>query len=71
MGIDPLMYERISGKSADPTKRLGEVLAKNAKKQQERDELPKGFRGGLRTVAKPWLFSQIWLFWKNARRARD
>jgi hypothetical protein len=31
MAIDPLLYERVSGRSADPSNRLGEALAQTAK----------------------------------------
>lgn len=71
MGIDPLMYERISGKSADPTKRLGEVLASRVTKQHDRDELPKGISGGFRLMRFPDMFAQLWLTWRNHRRTRD
>ncbi len=45
MAIDPRLYEKYSGRSGDPYKRLGEVLAKDAKVQSERDEMPKGVSG--------------------------
>lgn len=35
MAIDPLLYERISGRSADPSKRLGEALAQTAKPSKD------------------------------------
>jgi hypothetical protein len=30
MGIDPRLYEKLSGRSGDPYKRLGEALAQDA-----------------------------------------
>lgn len=35
MAIDPLLYERVSGRSADPSKRLGEALAQTAKPSKD------------------------------------
>ncbi|MCC6678791.1 MAG: hypothetical protein IT436_16790 [Phycisphaerales bacterium] len=44
MAIDPKMYEKYSGRSGDPYKRLGEALAKSsAKKQQVRAQADKSF----------------------------
>jgi hypothetical protein len=36
MGIDPRLYEKLSGRSGDPYKRLGEALAQDAKSSYER-----------------------------------
>lgn len=36
MAIDPRMYEKYSGRSGDPYKRLGEALSQNVKQQQQR-----------------------------------
>lgn len=70
MGIDPMMYERISGRSADPTKRMGEVLSQNAKAKQSRDAMPKGVKGGFQTMRAPGMLGQLWVWWQNRRRAR-
>jgi len=58
MVIDPKLYEKVSGRSADPSRRLGEVLAQGAKKQAERDELPKGVAGGLKVARMPGTWAQ-------------
>jgi hypothetical protein len=71
MVIDPKLYEKVSGRSADPTRRLGEVLAKDARKKSERAELPKGVRGGLRVMRMPGIFAQIWLLSRLWRRSKD
>lgn len=47
MTIDPRLDGKYSGRSGDPTRRLGEALAKSAKRKQERDALPTGISGGL------------------------
>lgn len=70
MGIDPLLYEKYSGRKGDPYTRLGHVLAKDAKAKQQRDEMPKGLAGGLRTIRQPGIFAQIWLWFKNRQRER-
>lgn len=36
MGIDPRLYEKLSGRSGDPYKRMGEALAQDAKSSYER-----------------------------------
>ena len=36
MAIDPRMYEKYSGRSGDPYKRLGEVLAQSSKASSNR-----------------------------------
>lgn len=61
MVIDPKLYEKVSGRSADPSRRLGEALANSARAQSERDELPKGVRGGFRVMRIPGVFAQFWL----------
>lgn len=71
MVIDPKLYEKVSGRSADPSRRLGEVLATGARKQAERDELPKGVRGGFRMTLWPGSWAQGWLIWKLWRRDKD
>lgn len=35
MGIDPRMYEKYSGRSGDPYKRLGEALATSSARKQK------------------------------------
>lgn len=71
MVIDPKLYEKVSGRSADPSRRLGEVLAKNAKAKSTRDELPKGVSGGFRMMRLPGSYAQWWLIWKLWRRSKD
>lgn len=71
MVIDPRLYEKVSGRSADPTRRLGEVLAKNAKAQSQRDELPKGVSGGFRMMRMPGSWAQSWLVWRLWRRNKE
>lgn len=71
MVIDPRLYEKVSGRSADPTRRLGEVLAKDAKAKGRRDELPKGVSGGLRMMRYPGSWAQWWLIWRLWRRNKD
>jgi hypothetical protein len=71
MVIDPRLYEKVSGRSGDPTRRLGEALAKNARAQSERDELPKGVTGGLRVTRMPGIFAQIWLLSRLWRRSKN
>lgn len=70
MAIDPRLYEKYSGRSGDPYKRLGEALAKSSKAKSERDGMPKGVRGGFRTMMLPGFFAQIFFFWKDRRRSR-
>ncbi len=59
MAIDPMMYERLSGRKGDPYKRMGEALAKDARAKQERDTMPKGVAGGFSTMSKPGIFAQL------------
>lgn len=70
MAIDPRLYEKYSGRSGDPYKRLGEALAKNVKHKHSRDEMPKGVSGGFRTIALPGFFAQILNWFKNRSRSR-
>jgi hypothetical protein len=70
MTIDPRIYEKYSGRKGDPQMRLGNALAKNAKAKSERDEMPKGVEGGLRTIRTPGIFAQIFFWWKNRSRSR-
>lgn len=37
MAIDPRLYEKYSGKSSDPYKKLGEALAQSAARKSQRD----------------------------------
>lgn len=66
MAIDPMMYQKLSGRKGDPYTRMGEALAKNAKHKQERDALPKGVSGGFRITMMPgtWL---NWLFFFKSK----
>ena len=70
MAIDPRLYEKYSGRSGDPYKRLGEVLAKDAKAKQDRDAMPKGFSGGMKTMAAPGMFAQLFNWFRNKKRER-
>ena len=70
MAIDPLMYERLSGRKGDPQTRLGEALARDVKAKQERDELPKGMRGGFRIAALPGIWANLWFAIKDRLRNR-
>ena len=70
MAIDPMLYRKLSGRSGDPYSRMGEALAKNAKSQSERDALPKGVSGGLRTTLMPGIFAQIFLWFKLRGREK-
>jgi len=70
MTIDPRLYEKYSGRKGDPTTRLGEVLAKDAKVQSERDEMPKGVSGGFRVMRTPGYFAQIWFWLKDRSRSK-
>lgn len=69
MAIDPMLYQKLSGRKGDPYTRLGEALAKDAKHKQERDALPKGVAGGLRIIRMPGIFANLFFFWKS--RGRD
>lgn len=68
MGIDPMLYEKYSGRKGDPQSRLGSALAKDAKAKSARDEMPKGVSGGLKTAAKPGIWAQVFFFWKDRSR---
>lgn len=70
MAIDPRLYEKYSGRSGDPYKRLGEALAKNAKATQERDAMPKGVSGGFRTMSRPGFVAQIYYAIKDMFRSK-
>ena len=59
MAIDPMMYEKYSGRKGDPHARLGEALARNVKAQHRRDAAPKGASGGFRIMAFPGLIAQL------------
>lgn len=70
MAIDPRLYEKYSGRSGDPMTRLGQVLAKNAKAQQERDAMPKGVEGGFRVMRTPGILHQLWFWLKDRSRSK-
>ncbi len=70
MGIDPMLYEKYSGKKGDPQTRLGQALARDAKAKQRRDELPKGLAGGFRIMAFPGYIAQIFFAFKAFRRSK-
>lgn len=69
MAIDPMMYQKLSGRSGDPYTRMGEVLAKDAKVKQERDAMPKGATGGMRVNMRPGLWANFLHWWRD--RTRD
>ena len=71
MVIDPRLYEKVSGRSADPTRLLGEVLAKDAKAKASRDALPKGVSGGIRMMRTPGSWAQWFLLWRLWRRSKE
>lgn len=71
MVIDPRLYEKVSGRSGDPTRRLGEALAKDAKAKSQRDELPKGVTGGLQVTRMPGIWAQGWHIWRLWRRKKE
>jgi hypothetical protein len=70
MAIDPRLYEKYSGRSGDPSRRLGEALARGVKAQHARDEMPKGVSGGFRTIMMPGIFAQFFHWLKDRRRER-
>jgi hypothetical protein len=70
MAIDPMLYEKVSGRKGDPQARLGSALAKESKMKQDRDGMPKGFSGGLNTIAKPGMIAQIWYWFKDRTRSK-
>lgn len=37
MAIDPMLYEKVSGRSADPSKRLGQALAQSSAQRAATD----------------------------------
>lgn len=68
MAIDPRLYEKYSGRSGDPYKRLGEALAQNVKAQHARDAMPKGVSGGFQAMRQPGMFAQLWYWLKDRGR---
>lgn len=70
MAIDPMLYQKLSGRKGDPMDRLGAALAKDAKAKQERDEMPKGVSGGFKTMAAPGMFAQFWFWLKDRTRSK-
>lgn len=59
MAIDPLLYEKVSGRSADPSRAYGEALASSAKSKQDRSaqkDIPLG--SGLVVNHFKW---QMWM----------
>lgn len=60
MAIDPKMYEKYSGRSGDPYKRMGEALAKSSARQQRVDAAGDAADGATHGPLKmKWLFSII------------
>ena len=70
MAIDPRLYEKYSGRSGDPYKRLGEALAKSSKAKSERDGMPKGVRGGFSTMKWPGMWAQLFFWFKDRERSK-
>lgn len=70
MAIDPMLYQKLSGRSGDPYDRLGHVLAKDAKARLDRDARPKGVAGGLNTIAQPGMFAQLVNWFKDRARSK-
>lgn len=70
MAIDPMMYQKLSGRKGDPYTRLGEALAKDAKHKSERDALPKGVSGGMKVNMMPGIFANLFFFFKNKSRSK-
>ena len=70
MAIDPMLYQKLSGKKGDPYTRLGQALAKDAKAKQERDAMPKGVSGGLKVMRKPGLLAQLYYAIKDRLRSK-
>ena len=70
MAIDPMMYERMSGRKGDPYTRMGEVLSQNVKAQKERDEMPKGVSGGFRVMGIPGLWANFFFAIKDRLRSK-
>lgn len=70
MAIDPMLYQKLSGRKGDPYTRLGEALAKGVKAQSERDALPKGLSGGLKVSLLPGYFANIFFWLKSKNRTK-
>mgnify|MGYP001198081621 CR=1 FL=1 len=70
MAIDPMLYEKVSGRKGDPHARLGEALARNVKAKHRRDALPKGVAGGFRIMAFPGYIAQIFYALKIFRGSK-
>lgn len=70
MAIDPMLYQKLSGRKGDPYTRLGEALAKNAKAKSQRDEMPKGVSGGFRTSMWPGIWANIFFWIKDKNREK-
>ncbi|MCC6659631.1 MAG: hypothetical protein IT437_01970 [Phycisphaerales bacterium] len=71
MAIDPMLYQKYSGRSGDPYERLGKVLAQNAKAKQDRDAMPKGFSGGMRVSRLPGIWGNLFFWLKDRHRERE
>lgn len=70
VAIDPMLYEKLSGRKGDPYSRLGAALAKNAKAKAQREEMPKGMSGGLRTSMWPGLWANVFFWLKDKSREK-
>lgn len=70
MAIDPMLYQKLSGRSGDPMSRMGEALAKDVKAKHARDEMPKGLAGGLGVNRKPGIWANIFWWFKDKTRPK-
>jgi len=56
MAIDPMMYQKMSGRSGDPYERMGQVLAQDAKRAKREDRTQYPTVGGGKAK---WIFSIV------------
>lgn len=73
MAIDPMLYQKLSGRKGDPYTRLGEALAKDAKNKASRSEQRSAMGGARRLM---WLMPSFtglfgWLFFWSASKERE
>jgi hypothetical protein len=68
MAIDPMLYEKLSGRKGDVYSRMGETLAKDARAKQERDAMPKGVSGGFQVMRQPGMFAQLFNLFRDKSR---
>lgn len=73
MAIDPMLYQKLSGRKGDPYSRLGEALAKDVKHKASRSEQRNAIG---RTRRVMWLMPGFtglfgWLFFWSASKGRE